>query len=567
LTRRRFLIAASVSAVAVSGGIVWDRHAIYNFLHPLPSKRFVALLGWPPPPDIRLKPMLLSLIDAMATELSRAEAFDSNFFVTTQQFMTDLKTPTQLNEVRESLGANLVLAASGSTVDKHYLVHLNVLDPESLHVLRSRELRAPIDQQFSLPVQAVHAAAELLGIPSYRTSDRRTQAGTNNVQALSAFQNAQALMKQPNNAGLDAAIEQYKEAVEEDSHYAIAYARLSIAYLRLYTAHRDPSSMTLARANAETAIALDPDAVDGRLALGSVYQMTGNEKEALHQLGLALRVDPADIRTMTYQAQIYSETNQWDEAEQAFKRILKARPNNWVVYNELGNNYYYQGKFPQALEAFRAAATTGPRNAMAYENIGLTYSAMGNLDEAMKAIQKSISLAPMDAAYQAKADLLRYRGQYAEALQASIEATRIDPEESTNWLAVGDSYASLHHRKQEALAAYKKAADAQIAELEVNPDDGPGWMLLALYRAKTGDRITSPTLIKKAESLNAIDVFSQLYKIRTLELLGQRKDALTALAAARRRGLTRYQIEGIHDLDLLRADPKYSAIMAAGPGS
>ena len=81
-TRRNFVIASTASICVVAGVSIQGHQRIYEMLHPLPNKRFVAILGWPPPVSTRTKPLLLSLIDAMANELARAESFDHNFFIT-----------------------------------------------------------------------------------------------------------------------------------------------------------------------------------------------------------------------------------------------------------------------------------------------------------------------------------------------------------------------------------------------------------------------------------------------------------------------------------------------------
>ena len=49
-------------------------------------------------------------------------------------------------------------------------------------------------------------------------------------------------MKQPNDSGLDAAIEQYKQAMELDPRYAIAHAKLAQAYGRLLCDSAKPRS-------------------------------------------------------------------------------------------------------------------------------------------------------------------------------------------------------------------------------------------------------------------------------------------------------------------------------------
>lgn len=210
LTRRNFIIGAGASSCALAVTAAWKRNGIYDLLHPLPSKRFVAVLDWPPASDTRIRPMVMGLIDAVASELARAEAFDRNFYVAAQTSATEMKTPTQLNEVRKSLGANLVLATSGISAANELRVLLQVLEPSSGRTLRSKEIRAHVDQQFALPQRVVRAAAELLNVSHYEPDDRRTRIATENPEALHAFQAAEALMKQPNNAGLEEAIEKYR---------------------------------------------------------------------------------------------------------------------------------------------------------------------------------------------------------------------------------------------------------------------------------------------------------------------------------------------------------------------
>ena len=128
LTRRNFVVGFALTACAAAAGVVWKHERIYDLLHPLPPKRFVAILDWPAP-DPRVKPMLMGLIDAMANELARAEVFDHNLFITTPRTITDVRTPAELNDVRESLGANLVLATATVPSSREYHVSLKVLDP------------------------------------------------------------------------------------------------------------------------------------------------------------------------------------------------------------------------------------------------------------------------------------------------------------------------------------------------------------------------------------------------------------------------------------------------------
>jgi eukaryotic-like serine/threonine-protein kinase len=567
LTRRNFVIGSALTTCAAAGGIAWKwdgvKDTFDDLIHPLPLKRFVALIDWPVPSDARMKPMLVGVIDAIASELSRAEAFDHNLFVIAQKTITDITTPAQMNELRESLGANLVLAASGTPMTKELHLRLSVLDPSANRQLREREIRVPLDQQTSLPDKAVRAAAKLLDISHHQANESRRKAGTDNLEAFAAFQAGDALLKQPNDKGLEAAIEKYKEAIDLDPHYAMPNARLAWAYCRFYAIHRNPSALLLAKDNCTTALALDSQLPEGYLALASVLEYTGDKQGALRETAKALACDPSDPAILVYQAQLYSRSNRWAEAEATFERVLKLRPNYAWAHNELGVLYNSQGKYPEALTEFRAVTLETPKDALAFSNVGSVYLQQGKIADALENLGKSMALSPSDAAASTMAATLRAQGKYITAVAFAKKAVDLDADESLNWLELADCYSLLPNHQADAKDAYLKGAVVEEQALNTNPDDGPGWIILALTRIKSGSPQTAPLLLEKAERQHSDDIDSQLYKARILELLGKRDGALSTIARCLAKGATVSQIRFMPDMELLRKDPRYEAMASA----
>ncbi|HEY0759519.1 MAG TPA: protein kinase [Acidisarcina sp.] len=562
-TRRSFAIGSAATVIAAAGGGLWKRRRIYDFLHPLPDKRFVALLGWPPPSDLRIKPALLSVMDAIGNELARAEAYDRNLSVIAHASSTDPTTSAQLNDVRESLGANLVLATSGSTVGNSLSLLLQVIDPATAHPLRTTEIHVAQNDQLSLAARAVRAAADLLDITGYEPDDRRSSAGTRSPEALAAFQAAEALMKQPNFTGVDAAIDKYKEAVGFDVRYALAYARLAIAYTQMFITRKESGALALAQENAHTSLRWNHNLVEGHVALATAYAALGQSENALRALGEALSLDPANPQTLTYQAEIYSTLNRWDDAERTLLRVIEERPNYWLAHFALGFNYGSQGKYRQALQAFQGARIALPNSALTLNNIGDLQFVLGMYDQALDSLAKSMALHPNADAANTTSQVLLAQGNYVEALQYSEQAVKLGPVDSRNWLQLGDCYEARSKDSVKARSAYLRAEATEEENLRTNPSNGPGWMLLALYRVKTIKLSQIDTLIKKAESLHADDIDSQLYKARILELLNHRESALATLALCFSKGATRYQIECVNDLSLLRKDPRYPILLNA----
>ncbi len=563
-TRRRFVGTAAAAVCAAAGGAWYKRDELENLWHPLPKRRFVALLNWPKTSDGQVLPMLTGVLGAIKSELSRVEAFDRDFFIISPEDLQsqDLTKAAHLKEICDPLGANLVLAASGLPQPKAFHLLLRVLDPASGRSLREKTLNSTPDGITSLPGQAAHAAASMLSLSRYLPKNSQaTPPETQSEAAFIAFQSGEALMKQTD-TGLDAAIEKYREAVELDPNYAIAHARLAMAYCEFYEVRHESGALDLARGNAEHALTLNPALVDGYLARASVLEEIGDEQGALDQVAKALSLDPHNPRTQVWQANIYSRLNRWSDAERSYHRVLDARPNSWVTYNQLGAALDAQGKYPEAIQAFRDASIAAPRSAMALSNLGAEYLQTGEFAKATEVLKKSLSLDPtFDAAASNAALAFRSQGKPQDGLPFALKSVELNPGNDLNWLELGDCYSSIPNRGTDAKGAYLRAAQEAQKQLQTDPTNGPAWMLLALYQVKSGELRNAPGLIVKAESLGASDIDSQLYKARFLEMLGKRSEALSALGACFHRGANAFQVASFPEMQSLQKDPHYRELV------
>ena len=527
-------------------------------MHPLPAKRFVAVLGWPLPDDAGIEPTINAVIDAIATELARAEAFDHDLLTIPHKVSKDT-TFGQLKELRESLGANLILATSGTTHGKRLHLTLRVFDATISQSLREAEISIAESEQISLAEKAVRAVIGLLDIKGYKPNQERLGPGTDSSEAYALFQSAEDLRKEENDTGLQAAIAKYKRAVDLDNKYVAAYASLALAYCRMSAATHDSVVLDLARSNAGIAASLDPRSVSAHMALASVASQSGDEAGALVEMKKALAVDPANYGTLIWQAQLYTRLNRWQDAEESFGWILRERPNSWLAHNELGVLYNAQGKYPAALREFQLANRAAPRNTYPLNNIASVSLQLGRVQEALSAGQRSFDINANALAAGTLAAALRTQANYTKARELAKQATQLDPSDSTTWLELGDCCA-LSGMKKEAADAYAKAQQVQADELLSDSTDGPGYMLLALTTAKSRQMAQVLLLIKEADVHHAGDMDSQLYKARTLEVIGRRSDALKTVRECIARGATRFQIETMPDMHDLTTDPQYLSI-------
>jgi tetratricopeptide (TPR) repeat protein len=502
---------------------------------------------------------LTGVLSAIKGELTRLEAFDRRLFVISpEDAQIEVSTTAHLKEVCDPLGANLALTAHAVPGAKFFELFLRLVDPSTNRTVREREIKCPLAEITSLPGRAVEAAEKLLDLGRYVITGPTIEPGTQSTAAFTAFQIAETLRKQPNDAGLSGAIEKYKDAVDLDPNYAMAYAKLAQAYYRQYAIQRDSGALELARANGDRAITLNPGLVEGHLALCLILEDTGDKEGALDEIAKALTLDPSNPKALLWQAQIYDRLNRWSDAEKAYRSVLRERPNYWVAYNELATLFQEQGRYEEAVHAYRDATAAAPGSAQALWGLGTAYLQTGDFAAATESLRRSLSLAPnRDEALANTSLALRYQGDYEEALPYALKAVEMGPENDANWLELGDCYSSLHNRKSEAQSAYLRAAKEAERHLQTDRSDGPSWMLLALYQVKSGSHQQASALIQKAESLGAGDMDSQLYKARILEQLGKRDDVLATLAACFQKGASDLQIAPFPDMQALRKDSRY----------
>jgi len=219
-----------------------------------------------------------------------------------------------------------------------------------------------------------------------------------------------------------------------------------------------------------------------------------------------------------------------------------------------------QGKYPEALAEFRAASLANPKNAMSLGNLGSVYLQLGRVNESMVSLRQSLEIRPNAAAAASMAEALRSQGK-PSSVQFAKNATELDPGDSESWLELGDCYSTMRDHDVDARKAYEEGGRIQQENLETYPTDGTGWMLLALFEAKTGSAKEARLHMQKADTLPSADLDTQMFRARIQELLGMREDALRTLAACFARGMTRQQVEFMPEMAALRRQPEYQRLL------
>jgi serine/threonine protein kinase/tetratricopeptide (TPR) repeat protein len=159
------------------------------------------------------------------------------------------------------------------------------------------------------------------------------------------------------------AVHMFEKAIALDPNFALAYSKLSTAYITLYWYYYDRTDTCLAKARdaVNKAFEISPDLPEAHMALGVYY---------------------------------YHGHMDYDRGLEYFKIAKKSLKNNSDLFHWIAAIQRRQGKFNQAVDNFRKALELDPLNNIYTHEVATTYLFLRNYREAEYYYNRAISLSP-----------------------------------------------------------------------------------------------------------------------------------------------------------------------------
>lgn len=335
-----------------------------------------------------------------------------------------------------------------------------------------------------------------------------------------------------------------------------AYEQLILG--RQEMAKRTADSLAAAEQYFKQAIELDPDyaiayvGLADTLALQTIYAgLTLDESLDRRQplIDKALELDPLSGEVYTTRAFLYWNRKDFEAAQNDFLMAIELNPNYATAHHWYANMLTRYGRFEKGLARFRVAAELDPMAPIIQGELAKSTWYAGHVEEALTVIRRNIDQNPeFPKSYNLMARFQTTLGHVGEAQRWIGEARKRNPEGPRLWLLecygflnLGDvlsaqdcanQLSKVHPEKREtvyvlhALKLYREEWNATVTPLEPIQERLPGshfsTALLADFIAGQGD-------IERARRLMA-DAFPELLE-DGLELAATELDAALTLAA------------------------------------
>jgi tetratricopeptide (TPR) repeat protein len=256
--------------------------------------------------------------------------------------------------------------------------------------------------------------------PALAPNASRRSGGSQDFAAFDLYLRGRDQWNMRTEQGLNRSIEYFRNAIDRDPTYALAYAGLADAYnlLGLYGFMQRSQANAQARTAAARSLDLDSSLAEAHTSLGLVHMeqfeweaadaefkralalkpayatahhwyadylaKRGRMDESLSEIGRALALDPFDRTVNSARGVLLILARRYSEAVAQFEQLLRTDPGFADAHTLLAEALTHQAAYDQALAELDTAAALGGGNVGVRANLGYTLALAGRRAEALK---------------------------------------------------------------------------------------------------------------------------------------------------------------------------------------
>jgi TolB-like protein/DNA-binding winged helix-turn-helix (wHTH) protein/lipoprotein NlpI len=355
-----------------------------------------------------------------------------------------------LREVGRKLGVSNILEGSVRREGNHVRITADLIKADDGFQLWSQTYDREINDIFAVQEEIARSATGALQVkllnangPDISASLRNTSPEAYQAYLQGQYFNGRGVEK----VDLATALNYANQAIQLDKNYAPAWALRSYVLNRMagFVLMDQREGYRRARADAQQAIALDPNLAAGYLALGWVQmKQDWDWKSTEASLNKAAELEPGSVDVLRFRTDLYRTLGRLDEAIDLQKQVVALDPLRAWSYAVLGNMLFEMGRYEEAQATLQKLLELNPeqerdhfrrgqlllaegqvQQALAemeqepredWRSFGeaLAYHAAGRPQESDTALKQFITIHPSGWAYQI-AEVYAYRGEVDKA--------------------------------------------------------------------------------------------------------------------------------------------------------
>lgn len=334
------------------------------------------------------------MTEAVINELGRAGEFDKVISLMSVRPYEDVTEPTAV--IARQLGVDAVVRGSFARSDGRLRVTTQLIHGRTERVLWAesfeRDLRDVLGLQRDLGRAIAQAVQARLRVPGADTAGRRA---VNPLAHDAYLRGIYHINRRGGNIGR--ALDELRRAVQLDSLFPSAYARLAEAYaLAGYSGYpgapQPMEAFAVANAALARALALDSSLADVQVTLAQLRWMYDpNIPEAERAARRAVALNPSLADAQRELGRIHAMLSRHDSAIAAIERARDLDPLNPVRHADVAWAYWVARRYDDAIRLAQQAIAMDSGALLSYLALGGAYDATGRHADAAAALESGFA--------------------------------------------------------------------------------------------------------------------------------------------------------------------------------
>ena len=377
--------------------------------------------------------------------LSKLTKIDGLKVISRTSVMQYIDTTKTMREIAKELGVATVVEGAVQRAGDRIRVTAQLIDAGSdEHIWASNydeELTAA--NVFQIQSRLATEIAEALNaelLPDVQT--RIEYQPTDNLLAWDLATRARYLLDKGRvQSDLEGAAELFRQSIDEDPDYALAWSGYSRALIELVSWHYWPEEkLAEAEQAANRSIELDASLSDGYIAQGVLYRLQRKYAESEEVIRRALDLSPGAADAYSNYSETMRDTGQMVKAVDAARKSIELGPRVMRIREVLLQNLYFDRQWDAVLQEGKELLELEPGAAYAWYWIAFAHNWLGDRDVALEASRKALEIGG-DAPYLASGLAFAY----AMAGESESALRMLETAEQEGWplVEVGLVYAWL----------------------------------------------------------------------------------------------------------------------------
>jgi TolB-like protein/Tfp pilus assembly protein PilF len=367
--------------------------------------------------------------DEILTRLSKIGALKVISRSSTKQYESK---PGNLREVGQQLGAANIL--EGSVQKAGDVVHINVqlIRAATDEHIWAESYNRKLDDIFAVQAELAGAVADALQAKLTGAEKKAIEARpTENLGAYAAYLRGAAIEADYHDfPAYQRAAAEYAEAVRQDPHFALAWARLAIvrSFLSFNGIDLAANSADAIKEAANRAFALQPDLAEAWLAQGAYrYRTLRDFSGAMRAYEEARKRLPGSSYVFRQMGAVERRLGRWRDAVTHLRQAIELDPRNLSLLAALGGEFLFPLRRNQeAHEVLDRALRIAPGSVASLSAKAALYQSEGRLDAAAKVLAQLAPDEQDDFVVQVRALQLIYERRFDAAI-ARLEIDTAPP--------------------------------------------------------------------------------------------------------------------------------------------